>query len=69
MSFKMPEERERHNSELTPKLKMGGKNETNDMLNYMTPYGKLENEDENDPYRDDLSDLHNISMAEAIEHD
>lgn len=53
-----------------PLLEWKENNNTNDGLNEMTPYKRMEDEDEEfDPYDDKLSDLYRKSMAEAAEHE
>ena len=66
-----PDLKVRSASWVNQKVRMDGKNNTTDALNNnaFTPYGKMQNEEEYDPYRDDLSDAHNISIAEAVEEE
>ena len=65
------ENKGRSASLINQKVRMDGKNNTTDPLreNTFTPYGKMHNEDDYDPYRDDISDAHNISIAEAVEEE
>jgi uncharacterized membrane protein YdjX (TVP38/TMEM64 family) len=56
----------RGSSLVNKKAVMNQNNDNNYQLD--TPYGKMKDEDEFDPYNDELSETHNISMIEAYEH-
>lgn len=61
----------RSNSLVHSKANMNGKSETIDpqSAEIMTPYAKMHNEEDFDPYNDNMSDEHNISVVEAVEHE
>lgn len=65
------DKRNRSSSLVNSRAIMNGKSDVVEPVSaeVMTPYAKMHNEEEFDPYNDDMSDAHNISVAEAVEHE